>query len=113
LGIPGLACQVERLGKGQAHLAGRMSVHVGAYYLSHLIKEFGSYPYAIAADNAGEEIVRKWIQKGGYRSADEFIEDIPYNETRDYVKRVLTSFFEYKRVSSTGGNILEIPFEKL
>ncbi len=89
------------------------NLHVGAYYLSHLVKEFGSYPYAIAAYNAGEEIVRKWIQKGGYRSADEFIEDIPYNETRDYVKRVLTSFFEYKRVSSTGGNILEIPFEKL
>ncbi len=94
-------------------LDAKNNLHVGAYYLSNLLKEFGSYPYAIAAYNAGEEIVRKWIQKGGYKSADEFIEDIPYEETRNYVKRVLTSFFEYKRISSTGGNISEIPFEKL
>ena len=57
--------------------------------------------------------MRKWIQKGGYKSADEFIEDIPYDETRNYVKRVLTTFFEYKRISLTGENIVEIPFEKL
>jgi soluble lytic murein transglycosylase len=94
-------------------LDAKNNLHVGVYYLSNLLKEFGSYPYAIAAYNAGEDIVRKWIQRGCYKSADEFIEDIPYDETRNYVKRVLTSFFEYKRISSTGENIPEIPFEKL
>lgn len=89
------------------------NLRVGAFYLSHLIKEFGSYPYAIAAYNAGQEIVRKWIQRGGYKSADEFIEDIPYAETRNYVKRVLTSFFEYKRSFLTEENGLALPFEKL
>jgi soluble lytic murein transglycosylase len=64
-----------------------------------LIKEFGSYAYALAAYNAGEEKVRKWIQKGNYKSIDEFIEDIPYSETRNYVKRIMTTFFEYKRSS--------------
>jgi soluble lytic murein transglycosylase len=73
------------------------NLHIGIYYLSSLVREFGAYPQAIAAYNAGEETVRRWLQKGNYKSADEFIEDIPYNETRNYVKRVLTTFFEYKR----------------
>jgi soluble lytic murein transglycosylase len=88
------------------------NLHIGTYYLSHLLKEFGSYPYAIAAYNAGEEIVRNWIHRGGYKSVDEFIEDIPYEETRNYVKRVLTTFFEYKCASSTAGKIVDIQFEK-
>lgn len=77
----------------------RNNIHVGTFYLSTLIREFGSYAYALAAYNAGEEKVRKWIQKGNYKSVDEFIEDIPYNETRNYVKKVMTTFFEYKRPS--------------
>lgn len=75
------------------------NIHLGTYYLSILIKEFGSYAYALAAYNAGEEKARKWIRKGNYKSIDEFIEDIPYGETRNYVKRVMTTFFEYKRSS--------------
>jgi soluble lytic murein transglycosylase len=75
------------------------NIHVGTFYLSTLIKEFGSYAPALAAYNAGEEKVRKWIQKGNYKSIDEFIEDIPYRETRNYVKKVLTTFFEYKKPS--------------
>ena len=74
------------------------NIHIGAFYLSILVKKFGSYAYALAAYNAGEERVKKWIQKGNYKSIDEFIEDIPYSETRDYVKRVMTTLFEYKRV---------------
>ena len=87
------------------------NLHVGTYYLSRLLKEFGSYPYAIAAYNAGEEIVRKWIRRGGYKSVDEFIEDIPYDETRNYVKRVLTTFFEYKRVSPAAEKIVDLQVE--
>ena len=75
------------------------NIHVGAFYLSTLVKEFGSCAYALAAYNAGEERVRKWIHEGNYKSIDEFIEDIPYSETRNYVKRVMTTLFEYKRFS--------------
>jgi len=89
------------------------NLHAGIYYLSHLIKEFGSYAYAIASYNAGEEVVRKWLQKGNYKSPDEFIEDIPYIETKNYVKRVLSTFVAYKRISATGEDMVEIPVEKL
>ncbi|TFG35861.1 MAG: tetratricopeptide repeat protein [Nitrospirales bacterium] len=89
------------------------NLHLGTYYLSSLVKEFGSYTYAIAAYNAGEKIVKKWRKQKRYRSTDEFIEDIPYEETRNYVKRVLTSLFEYKRISSAGDDAIEISIEKL
>ncbi len=75
----------------------KKNLHIGAHYLRALLREFGSYPQAIAAYNAGEERVRKWLEKGKYRSADEFIEDIPFMETRQYVKRVLASLYEYKK----------------
>lgn len=89
------------------------NLHLGTYYLSSLVREFGSYTYAIAAYNAGEQIVNKWRKQRRYRSADEFIEDIPYEETRNYVKRVLTSLFEYKRISSAGDDAIEMSIEKL
>jgi soluble lytic murein transglycosylase len=89
------------------------NLHAGIYYLGNLMKEFGSFAHAVAAYNAGEDMVKKWIQKGHYKSADEFIEDIPYAETRTYVKRVLTTFFEYKRASVPDGEILHIEREKL
>lgn len=89
------------------------NIHFGIYLLSNLIREFGSYSYSLAAYNAGVYRVRDWIGKGGYKSADEFIEDIPYKETRRYVKRVLTSYFEYKRIFSQKDDVIEISLENL
>ncbi len=75
----------------------RTNVFIGSYYLSMLIKHFGSAPPAIASYNAGEEIVKEWLSSGKYQSMDEFVEDIPYDETRNYVKKVMTSYLEYIR----------------
>jgi soluble lytic murein transglycosylase len=116
--MPGTAYRFDkklRLGIKNSHdiLDVKNNLSVGALYLGNLIKEFGSYAPAIASYNAGEEVVRKWLKTGRYKSADEFIEDIPYIETRNYVKRVLTTFIEYKRLFSSGDVILDIPIEKL
>jgi soluble lytic murein transglycosylase len=89
------------------------NLHLGIYLMSKNIQEFGSYSQALAAYNAGEHRVRTWLRRGKYESADEFIEDIPYKETRKYVKRVLTSYFEYNRLFSQKDSTLEISFEKL
>jgi len=75
----------------------RTNIYIGSYYLKFLIKTLNSVPSAVAAYNAGEDAVKNWMSAGQYRSADEFIEDIPYDETRNYVKKVLTSYFEYMR----------------
>lgn len=73
----------------------KTNITIGAYYLNSLLKEFGSLPIALAAYNAGHDKVREWIKEGSYKSYDEFIEDIPYDETRNYVKRVLLTYTAY------------------
>jgi soluble lytic murein transglycosylase len=76
------------------------NIALGTYYLKKLSEEFSSLPLALAAYNAGETAVKSWQHRFAYRSADEFIEDIPYAETRNYVKKVLTSYFQYRRTSA-------------
>jgi soluble lytic murein transglycosylase len=56
----------------------------------------------VAAYNAGPQAVNGWITKHGAKEPDEFIELIPYQETRQYVKKVLHSYREYHRLGSTG-----------
>lgn len=73
------------------------NVLLGSFYLRSLLDEFHSLAHMLAAYNAGELAVRSWQQRFDYRSVDEFIEDIPYSETRNYVKKVLTSYFQYRR----------------
>lgn len=86
------------------------NIHLGSFYLRSLFDEFRSLPHVLAAYNAGEQAVRTWQNRGNYRAVDEFIEDIPYAETRNYVKKVLTSYFQYKKVSSVDreGTVLDI-----
>lgn len=86
------------------------NIHLGSFYLRSLLNEFRSLPHALAAYNAGEAAVRTWQRRGNYRAVDEFIEDIPYAETRNYVKKVLTSYFQYKKLSSVDreGAVLDI-----
>ncbi len=75
----------------------KINIMIGAYYLKNLLNEFNSVPAAVAAYNAGEHVVREWLKNGNYKSADEFIEDIPYDETRNYVKKVIVSYLQYQR----------------
>lgn len=73
----------------------KTNITIGAYYLHFLLKEFGSFPVALAAYNAGPDKVKEWLKEGNYKAHDEFIEDIPYDETRNYVKRVLLTYSAY------------------
>ena len=75
----------------------RTNIMLGSSYLKQLLDKLGSVPLALASYNGGEDAVRDWLKNGKYRTVDEFIEDIPYNETRNYVKKVLTTYFEYLR----------------
>ncbi|MDH4231504.1 MAG: transglycosylase SLT domain-containing protein [Nitrospirota bacterium] len=88
----------------------RNNIHLGSFYLRSLFNEFHSLPHVLAAYNAGELAVRSWQARGEYKAVDEFIEDIPYAETRNYVKKVITSYFQYKKLSSvdTEGAVVDI-----
>lgn len=68
------------------------NIRYGTWYLSDKAREFnGQIAPATAAYNAGSTPVKKWLPKHGTISADQFVEAIPYFETRDYVKQVMTN----------------------
>ena len=50
----------------------------------------------MASYNAGKQAVQRWLQRYGFTDEVEFVEDIPFSETRNYVKRVLASYDRYK-----------------
>ncbi len=85
----------------------KTNILIGSCYLKQLLNRLGSIPLALAAYNGGEEAVNEWVKKGNYLSVDEFIEDIPYDETRNYVKKVMTSYFEYMRTNTDPGVTLD------
>lgn len=73
-----------------------LNIQLGTMHLAELLRDNrGSLSLAIAAYNAGQPQVQRWIQRFGYATEEEFTEDIPYNETRNYVKRVLGSYERY------------------
>jgi soluble lytic murein transglycosylase len=72
------------------------NLEVGSRFLSFLLEHFaGSLPLSIAGYNAGEGAVDRWLRERGNLELDEFLETIPYDETRNYTKRVLASTFAY------------------
>ncbi len=77
-------------------LAPASNVAIGTRLLASLLDHFsGRLPLAIAGYNAGEGAVDRWLQKRPRVDLDEFIESIPFDETRNYTKRVLASVFAY------------------
>jgi soluble lytic murein transglycosylase len=76
------------------------NIRFGVRYIEQLLQQFsGNVIYAVAAYNAGPQAVSAWLAKYGNREGDEFVEMIPYLETRQYVKRVLRSYREYTRLA--------------
>ncbi len=78
------------------------NIILGVDYFSLILKEFKEIPISIAAYNAGRATVREWLSHGNYKEMDEFMEDIPYGETKAYVKRVLESYWRYKDMADYG-----------
>ena len=56
----------------------------------------GNLSLTLAAYNAGKQAVQRWLQRFGFADEVEFVEDIPYTETRNYVKRVLGNYERYQ-----------------
>lgn len=78
-----------------------ISIRLGSKYLSRLMKIFkDKVPLTAAAYNAGPHRVQSWLHNFGHLEMDEFIEHIPFLETRNYVKRVVSFFHVYKTLYS-------------
>ncbi|MEK7790365.1 MAG: transglycosylase SLT domain-containing protein, partial [Deltaproteobacteria bacterium] len=67
-----------------------------AFYLSRLMKKFrGNLTFVLASYNANEENAQKWIKRYWTNNVEEFIEEIPYKETRSYVKLIMRNYTNY------------------
>jgi soluble lytic murein transglycosylase len=74
----------------------RTNIRLGAQYLDGLVRQFsGRISAAIGSYNAGPHVVVRWAPESS-REDDEWVEEIPYEETRAYVKRVLRSAQAYR-----------------
>ncbi len=79
----------------------RTNIRLGTYYLGELVERFdGRLSAAIASYNAGPEAVERWLEERSRLDDDEWIESIPYDQTRSYVKRVLRSLQAYQLLYS-------------
>jgi soluble lytic murein transglycosylase len=81
----------------------RTNVSLGAAeYLQKLRAMNGNRVLAIASYNAGEDAVGRWVASTSPDDVDVFIDSIPFNETRLYVKNVIRNHHEYRRIYGNG-----------
>jgi soluble lytic murein transglycosylase len=101
--MPGTAAPMARV-RGLAFRKGELlddpaeNLRLGSRFLAGLVREFGDTRLALAAYNAGPQRVRQWWTARRTDDVEAFIEQIPFDETRHYVKRVLLSWDEYRRL---------------
>jgi len=67
------------------------------------------YPLSIAAYNAGKSRVRRWLRESGKMELDRFVERIPFNETRNYVRRVSTHYARYSYLDDPASGWPHLP----
>ena len=75
------------------------NIRYGTWYLGWLLRDFGgNEALALAAYNAGRSTVREWAEERGWRDDFDDADDIPYEETRLYVRRVLKDRKNYEKL---------------
>ncbi len=76
-----------------------MNIRLGTRYLRQMLDRFGGVEeYALAAYNAGDNRVADWQAAGPYSGIDEFVESIPFTQTREYVEAILRNEETYKAI---------------
>src|SRR5947208_16883160 len=74
------------------------NIQLGTRFLAGLLREFNDPRLAVAAYNAGPNRVRQWWAARRSDDIEVFVEQIPFDETRLYVKRVVLAWDEYRRI---------------
>jgi soluble lytic murein transglycosylase len=109
----GLMQLLPRVGKGVAkqeklkHFSPQqlftpaINLQLGTRYFRSMVDQFGGFEYALAAYNAGDDRVRDWQAIGKYRDIQEFVESIPFTETREYVQAIMRNANVYRQLYGT------------
>ena len=78
-----------------------VNLQLGTRYFKSMVDKFGNFEYALAAYNAGSDRVEDWLAQGKFRDPQEFVESIPFTETREYVQAILRNASVYKQLYGT------------
>ena len=109
----GLMQLLPRVGKGVAkqvklkHFSATqlftpaINMQLGTRYFRSMVDQFGGFEYALAAYNAGDDRVKDWQSAGKYRDIQEFVESIPFTETREYVQAIMRNANVYRQLYGT------------
>lgn len=108
--MPGTAQKVAK-DIGQPYVLARLTTdagynaQLGSAYLADMLAQFGSLEMALAAYNAGPHRVSRWLDENGDPRGDrvdmiDWVELIPYRETRNYVQRVMEGVNVYRQIHS-------------
>lgn len=74
-----------------------INIQLGTRYFRHMVDHYhGQVEYALAAYNAGEDRVDDWRTSGDFKDVEEFVESIPFTETREYVQAIMRNAVLYK-----------------
>jgi len=107
----GLMQLLPQVGKGEARAAHirhfsiasllepTVNIQLGTHYFREMVTQYnGQVEYALAAYNAGSNRVDDWLHSGHYRDVPEFVESIPFTETREYVQAIVRNAKVYQRL---------------
>ena len=79
-----------------------VNLQLGTRYFKDMVDKYnGQFEYALAAYNAGTDRVEDWLGQGHYRDPQEFVESIPFTETREYVQAILRNASVYRQLYGT------------
>ena len=96
------ALKIRNFRKGML-LNPAINLRIGAAYLKDLLRKFGGdVCLAIAGYNAGHKNVFRWLRRFGRLPREEFVEQITFQQTRNYVKRVIHSYAIYRYLYASG-----------
>ena len=111
----GLMQLLPSVGRGMAHemriryfssdklLTPDMNLELGTRYFKEMVDHYGGQvEYALAAYNAGTDRVDQWRKDGNFKSVDEFVESIPFTETREYVQAIMRNAVLYRLLYPNG-----------
>ena len=73
------------------------NIQTASWYIGRLLQKFkGQVPLGAGSFNSGPRPVMKWLDQNGDREMDEFVELVPYTQTREYMKKVTENFARYR-----------------
>ena len=84
-----------------------INLRMGTAYFADLVQQFGGIHYALATYNAGPHRVVRWIAERPGMEREQFIDDIPFPETQDYVKKIIGRAEDYRRLYGPGSGHVE------